>query len=216
MMVIFGWCMTGMFAVTFLMMGIESLVYERLVKETQDMQHTSVHIFKQIKMKYEGMCRIGRNVNNTRNFVDKIMLSWKICGIRYDILRRFEKLVMVAFGYTGVVAAMYLYYKRGFCRECVILSAGGIMVGLALKMWEITLDVEYKKEKMLIMVTDYLENQMHTGKVQNVQDAAMVQAAATVENEKDSHAKDDEKNKKTKNTVYEESLINEVLNEYLK
>ena len=66
------------------------------------------------------------------------------------------------------------------------------------------------------MVTDYLENQMHTGKVQNVQDAAMVQAAATVENEKDNHAKDDEKNKKTKNTVYEESLINEVLNEYLK
>ena len=216
MMVVFGWCMTGMFAVTFLMMGIESLVYERLVKETQDMQHTSVHIFKQIKMKYEGMCRIGRNVNNTRNFVDKIMLSWKICGIRYDILRRFEKLAMVAFGYTGVVAAMYLYYKRGFCRECVILSAGGIMVGLALKMWEITLDIEYKKEKMLIMVTDYLENQMHTGKVQNVQDVAIVQAAATVENEKDSHAKDDEKNKKTKNTVYEESLINEVLNEYLK
>ncbi len=216
MMVIFGWCMTGMFAVTFLMMGIESLVYERLVKETQDMQHTSVHIFKQIKMKYEGMCRIGRNVNNTRNFVDKIMLSWKICGIRYDILRRFEKLVMVAFGYIGVVAAMYLYYKRGFCRECVILSAGGIMVGLALKMWEITLDIEYKKEKMLIMVTDYLENQMHTGKVQNVQDTAMVQAAATVENTKDGHAKDNEKKEKNKNTVYEESLINEVLNEYLK
>lgn len=213
---IFEWCMMGLFAATFLMMGIESLIYEKLVRETGDMQHTPVHIFKQIKMKYDGMCRIGKNVNNTRNFVDKIMLSWKICGIRCDILRRFEKLVMVAFGYTGVTAAMYIYYRKGFDRECVIFAAGGIMLGLALKMWDITLDVEYKKEKILVMVTDYLENQMHSGKTQSVYDISSVQAAATAEKTENSEKRNDENAEKHKNSMYEESLINEVLNEYLK
>lgn len=210
------WIMVGVFAVSFAVMGIEAGVYERMLDKTQDMQHTGVQIIKQIIMKYDGMCRIGRNVNNTRNFVDKIMLGWKVCGIRHDVLRRTEKIMMYAFAYAGITVSLYYYYENGSDRKCIFLAAAGVMMGLALKIWEITLDVDYKKEKLLVLLTDYLENQVHTSpKSESGNDTAQVQAAAAAEKTKNAKLRDKKKNDKKRRDEYEESLINEVLNEFL-
>lgn len=216
MITTFYWSMAGVFALMFVLMGIESLIYDKMVSESQNMQHTQIQIFKQIKMKYDGMCRIGKNVNDTGNFVNKIMLGWKICGLRHDIIRRIEKFMVIAFVYVGVAVSMYLYFTRGFCKECVIIPAGTTMMGLALKMWEITLDADYKKRKMLIMITDYLENQMNNGKIHKASDVSAMQTAAALEMPEKIKERESERNIETDVTnEYDETLINEVLNEFL-
>lgn len=209
------WIMVGLFSAVFAMMGIESGVYEKMLDETMNMQHTGVQIFKQIKMKYEGMCRIGREVNNTRNFVDKMLFSWEICGIRNDILRRMEKIMSEGCAYIGLTCSMYVYFRQGINDQWMIYAGGGLLMWMALKIWGITLDIEYKKEKMAVMVTDYLENQMHVV-ISATNSPVQKEVAAAVEKKITKKDKDAQKKSKTMhNSEYEEKLIEEVLDEFL-
>lgn len=209
------WIMVGIFSLVFIIMGIESRAYEKLLNELEDMQHTGIQIFKQIKMKYEGMCRIGRNVNNTRNFVDKIMLSWRICGVRWDVLKRFEKIMSLGCAYIGFTFSMYVYFRQGLNNQWMIYAGGGLLMWLALKIWDITLDINYKKEKISVLVTDYLENQMYVA-ISASNSVMHKEAAVTTEKNVPVKKKDfDNKKPKKNNNEYEEKLIEEVLDEFL-
>lgn len=209
------WIMVAVFSAAFAVMGIESRVYERMLKETGDMQHTGVKIFKQIKMKYESLCRIGRDVNSTRNFVDKTMIYWKICGIRAEAITRTEKVMAVGCAYLGLMFSMYVYFRQGINNHWMMYAGGGLLMWLALKIWEITLDINSKKEKISVLVTDYLENQMYIA-ISSANTRTTAEAAATNEAKQGNRRMNSEKKQdKAYNGEYEEKLIEEVLDEFL-
>lgn len=209
------WIMVAVFSLVFAIMGIESRIYEKMLNETGDMQHTSVKIFKQIKMKYESLCRIGRDVNSTRNFVDKIMIYWKICGIRADVISRVEKVLAIGCAYIGLTFSMYVYFRQGVNNQWMIYAGGGLLMWMALKIWEITLDIKSKKEKISVLVTDYLENQMYVA-ISTANSAARAEVAASDEKKSQSKKNNTEKKQnKIHSDEYDERLIEEVLDEFL-
>lgn len=86
---------------------------------------------------------------------------------------------------------------------------------LALKIWDITLDINYKKEKISVLVTDYLENQMYVA-ISASNSVMHKEAAVTTEKNVPVKKKDfDNKKPKKNNNEYEEKLIEEVLDEFL-
>lgn len=209
------WIMVAIFSLVFAIMGIESGIYEKMLHETGDMQHTSVKIFKQIKMKYESLCRIGREVNSTRNFVDKTMIYFKICGIRADVISRVEKVFAIGCVYIGLTFSMYVYFRQGVNNQWMIYAGGGLLMWMALKIWEVTLDIKGKKEKIAVLVTDYLENQMYVA-ISAVNSPAKVEVAASNEKKSQSKKTDTEKkHNKISKDEYDERLIEEVLEEFL-
>lgn len=209
------WIMAAVFSFVFVIMGIESRVYEKMLNETGDMQHTGVKIFKQIKMKYESLCRIGRDVNSTRNFVDKTMFYWKICGIRADVISRVEKVLAIACAYIGLTFSMYVYFRQGVNNQWMIYAGGGLLMWMALKIWEITLDIKSKKEKIAVLVTDYLENQMYVAISAANSPARAESAASDEEKVRSKKTGTEKKQKKISKDEYDERLIEEVLEEFL-
>lgn len=209
------WIMVGIFSLVFVMMGAESRVYEKMARESEDMQHTGLQVFKQIKMKYESLCRIGRNVNNTRNFVDKIMFSRKVCGIRADVFNRMEKVLALGCIYMGITCSMYVYFRQGINNQWMIYGGGGLLMWLALRIWEITLDINYKKERISVFVTDYLENQMYAAVFPSNSVVHKEAAAASEKRKPGNRKKEADKPEKINHDVYNEKLIEEVLDEFL-
>lgn len=209
------WIMVAVFSLAFAIMSIESRICDRMLNETKDMQHTSVKIFKQIKMKYESLCRIGREVNSTRNFVDKIMTCWKICGINAEVINRMEKVLAIGCAYIGMVFSMYVYFRQGVNNQWMIYAGGGVLMWLALKIWEITLDIKSKKEKISVIVTDYLENHMYVAICAANTPVRMETAASNAKECQNINKEKGKKYSKISNDEYDEKVIEEVLEEFL-
>lgn len=203
------WAMVVVFAFSFIIKGIECKYYEKMLEETLDLHHTAMLIFKQMKMRFESMCRIGKNVYSTRNFVDKSMQTWKICGIKYDVLRRVDEMLGWTCIYIGLAFAMFVYFKDGITGQMVLYVGGGLLMWIGLKMWDITLAIQQKFEKIIIFTADYLEN-MAANINQNV-----VTPSKNVAVEKKEKKETVIKSSQKKENKYDEKVIEDVLKEFL-
>lgn len=209
------WLEAAVFATSIIMLLIEGISYISLIRDALDMQHCKKQILRQIKMKYESLCRIGRNVNNTMNFVDKSLYLRKICGMSdnlYTFIRNFINEMCIV---TAFLLALKVYLKMGMCKLCIEYVLLGLLAWSGIKMMEEIIRLPYQRDKTKVLVTDYLENQMYVSIMSSGSVKPEKEIAAT---NSDGIEKKEKKSKKVNRSIYtpeEERIIRDILEEYL-
>ena len=149
--------MTGCFFIGFI---IDILRYKNILhitSECSDIRHSADKIIKHLWMKYEGFEKTRQHVHSTRNFVDKYMFEWKICGLPVRLLTRIENLMALGCLYIGTAMGMYAYFQNISMSRSVIYTGGGVLMGLGLVMWKNVLGIEDKYEHLAVCLTYSLE-----------------------------------------------------------
>ena len=154
------WSEIIIFTVACVMQTITEITYLRLLQDAKSLPRCESQVLKQMKMKYESMCRIGKNINNTRNFVDKSLYSVKICGLWTELYTFLGKVINVMCIINATILAVKVYVAIGEYRLSVEYLCVGFLAFLVVKLIEEMNSVERIKERISIIVTDYLENQL--------------------------------------------------------
>lgn len=159
------WFEIMLFAAACVMQVIEGITYVRLLRDAKELPHCKSQILKQIKMKYESLCRIGKTINNTRNFVDKSLYSVKICGLETELYTFLRKVINVMCIITATILAVKVYIRMGEYKLCMEYMCVGFLAFISVKLLEELNCVERTKKKISIIMTDYLENQLYASLV---------------------------------------------------
>lgn len=147
------WVMLGLYIVTVSMMIFRRISIGILAREAKKMGLTNNPVLKQIRLKYENVCRLEREVRNTEELVNK-----------YLFIRQRNKYTIRALAwlilYVGLYAAMYLFYNGEDIRSGEMLGYAGGAFFMWTSVWIIgnLFATDYLYDRTVIYITNYLDN----------------------------------------------------------
>ncbi|NLL76119.1 MAG: hypothetical protein GX235_02585 [Clostridiales bacterium] len=140
-----------------IMIGV---IYQKMIKETDNMSSTKNKFLKQCKMKFANCYQLNEGVSNIPVFVDKFIAKVSFMGISLTSFKhlsgQFMLLSIVAAGAGAcreiirgeTVGKILPYYIVSFLALYVFFSISGLV------------DIQGKKERLKVNLVDYLENHM--------------------------------------------------------
>lgn len=140
-----------------IMIGV---IYQKMIKETENMSSTNNKMLKQCKMKFTNCYQLNKGVSNIPVFVDKFLNKMSIMRITMRNVQhlsgQFMLLSILAAGIGACRAIMkgetlggvLPYYIVSFLELYIYFSVSGIV------------DIQGKKERLKTNLVDYLENHM--------------------------------------------------------
>lgn len=136
------------------------LGYSRYARAAGKIPDTRNKLMKRMKMKFENCYKLNLGVHNIPLFVDKYLSKTRFLGIRLHRLNRLPGDAMRLSVVLGCAGAFLCYYY-GYPTENITayLVAGGAGIALTAAVSGL-LDVNFKKELMVVNACDYLENSM--------------------------------------------------------
>jgi len=224
--------MIGIFVLGLLDKLLVQRIYQRLVKQSDNMQGTKNHYLKQLKLKFESSYRVNAGINNIQVYVEKQLSQYRFLG---STLRGIDNFSSMTAGLTvllGIVGSLGAYWY-GLEFEIVVLhTCAGVILGIAAYLWDNLLDVPGCRENLVLSLCDYFQNvllcQLSRSDIVEEEENGQVKAA------KERSHKDIEYLKKSLNQIaasleepvtpksalgklspQEEQVIKEIIKEYL-
>jgi flagellar biosynthesis GTPase FlhF len=148
----------GLCGLGFLTRFILNLVYNRLVRETDNMGATKNKQLKHMKLKFETCYKLKIGVNNVDTFVDKNILKYRFCGFLLSTWENFGGQVLYLTLLLVPVSAVFgAFYD---CEQDTILLTGavGILASAILILVDKSINLSNKKVLIKLGLEDYFEN----------------------------------------------------------
>ena len=132
--------------------------YGRKSTQAVDIGNTKDKLLKQIALKYEGTYRLNGGVANTAAMIEKFLYRDRRLGLSLMTWQHITTICKLSI--TALCALRcILQYEAGEQWEGMILTAAfGTYVLLMLELLERLVDVDGRREQMICMAEDYLDN----------------------------------------------------------
>lgn len=134
------------------------LYYGRKSVQAVNIGNAKDKLLKQISLKYEGTYRLNGGVTNTTAMIEKFLYRDRKLGLR---LMTWQHVTTVCKLSIVVLCALQciLQYEAGAQWDSMILTAAfGTYILLMLELLERLVDVDGRRNQMVCMVEDYLDN----------------------------------------------------------
>lgn len=136
------------------------ILYQHMIKETENMSATTNKVLKQCKLKFANCYRLNNGVSNIPVFVEKFLEKLKIGPFSYRTVYHLSgqlQLLSVFFAGVGACRGIIKGYTLGTVLPFYIVSLFGLYLffsvsGIA--------DVRGRKRQLKTYLVDYLENHM--------------------------------------------------------
>lgn len=155
---IFIYIMFGLLGGGILLKLILDIVYNRLVKASDNMATSNNKLTKTMKKKFEACFKLKIGVNNVDIFVDKYVFRQRFCGI---LLSTWEnicgQLLVLCLLVGSISTTLGLIYECGKQQILSTFSVGILSSGLLIFL-EGLVNLGIKKELLRLNMKDYLEN----------------------------------------------------------
>ena len=216
----------GVAFVGFLSRFIAGMVYDSLIKNTENFSKAKSKFVKQVKLKYENSYKLNLNINNNEAFVDKLLSNYKMCGVSLHGFRKVSgTLGILCVILLGFQAALGVVAEISLSEQLWNTLHGGIALILLVFSCRI-IDLKYKHELVRINLLDYLENSLKNRMIHECVNVVVAEDGRQAEPEpvltpdiplmKEQLSKVNEKAEKgrKKDLAEEEAVIQEILSEF--
>ena len=160
-----AWIIIAVFYLLGLGIGfIRSICIKKLHKESLTISNTKNNYLKHIKLKFENICKLEKNVYSSKTFVEKNLMDTKCCGVNIHTMKYINRICTGMIIYLGIFFAGYAFYDGANIRSDVIYlyGLGSVTLSLSLILLEMVWMTDLRMEKTLINISSYLDN--HRGK----------------------------------------------------
>lgn len=205
------------------------------MEESENILSSKNKLIKQMKLKFENCYKLNLGVNNVNIFVDKYMYKHKIGAINMYQLNRIPIVVGWLTASVGVFSGIICYVENYSVKMGSLYEIYGIGSIVILKLADLILDTQYKKNVVYTNLIDFFENSLKNHLTQSIakpntvvkeEKEAIEDIPIIQEVKKDTESKDlflryhkKEKAKKTKEedatNSNVESIIEDVISQYL-
>lgn len=139
---------------------IIGMVYDGLIKETENIPSSKNRLMKQIKLKFENCYKLNLGVNNIELFVDKYLYKYRQCGISMNQWKNLTKEIIFICLVLNLGGAAYELASGRDFRIIVWNLMLGLGVICLLLLTEQVVDLRHKQEVIKVNIIDYLENSL--------------------------------------------------------
>ncbi len=201
--------------------------YKKLMKQGDSLGNAKDKQLKLMRGRYDNVCRVMGNVPNPRVFVEKSLLDYRFLWTsleRMDRVCRWSSVFVLLVG----GASVYLGFRLGVSAELSWLRLGEI-AGLSAVtfLWDLLLDTKSKRQGLITVLCHYFENSPHVRvgrpalaelELELPQEAAQTEVEylkQSLDRIAASHELPQEEPARRRLTPEEESVIKEIVKEYL-
>ena len=153
-------CMLTLFAVSIFLRILIGILYQNMIKESDNMAATENRLLKQCKLKFANCYQMSNGVANIPVFVDKFLNRMTLGPFTFETLYHFSGQTMLL---SVVAAGIGIYRSIVAGRSMVdilpfyIASFFGLYLHFSIST---VLDVKKKKRVLKVNLVDYLENHL--------------------------------------------------------
>lgn len=144
-----------------LVMGfVRNVCVKKLQKESLRINNTKNTYLKHIKLKYENICKLEKNVYNSQSFVEKNLMETRCCGINLYTMKYINRICNVMIIYLGIFFAGYAYFEGTELRSDIVglYGMGSVAMSISLILLELVWMPDIRLKRTLINISSYLDN----------------------------------------------------------
>lgn len=134
--------------------------YKGLIKESANLALTKNKYLRALKQNAEDTYRLNQGMNNTRVYLEKQLYSLKMMGLSIKGLDNLSGQLTLLCFLAGGAAAFMAYWYRSDNYYIVLYGAVGILCGMLTMFVDYGVNLEAKRQQLLICLQDYMENVM--------------------------------------------------------
>ncbi|MCM1302914.1 MAG: hypothetical protein NC305_09230 [Lachnospiraceae bacterium] len=153
-------CMFTLLAVSILLRIVQGLLYQNMIKESDNMASTENKMLKQCKLKFANCYQMSNGVANIPVFVDKFLNRMKWGPFTFETLYHLSgqaMLLSVVSAGAGVYRSIMAGRTLGDILPFYIVSFFGLYLYFSIST---VVDVKKKKRVLKVNLVDYLENHL--------------------------------------------------------
>lgn len=153
-------CMFTLLALSILLRVIQGLLYQSMIKESDNMASTENKMLKQCKLKFANCYQMSNGVANIPVFVDKFLNRLKWGPFTFETLYHLSgqaMLLSVVAAGAGVCRSIMAGRTLGDILPFYIVSFFGLYLYFSIST---VVDVKKKKRILKVNLVDYLENHL--------------------------------------------------------
>ena len=153
-------CMLTLFAASILLRVLIGLLYQNMIRESDNMAATENRMLKQCKLKFANCYQMSNGVANIPIFVDKFLNRMSLGPFTFETLYHFSGQAMLL---SVVAAGAGIYRSIVAGRALVDILPFYIASFLGLYLYfsiSTVVDVKKKKRVLKVNLVDYLENHL--------------------------------------------------------
>ena len=159
--------------------------YKKLIKESANMALTKNRYLRSLKQNAEDTYRINMGMNNAAVYLQRQLGSLKFLGLSLSGLENLAgQLTLLGF-LAGGVCAFLSYWNRSDNSYIVLYGAAGILGGMLTIIADYGVNLEGKRNQLLISLQDHLENVMWP-RLERESDSERTSAAAEAKERRES------------------------------
>lgn len=157
---IFTYLMIGLITAGVLSKFVIGIIYDVLIRETENIGSSRNRLLKQMKLKFENCYKLNLGVNNTGVFVDKYMYKYRILGISLSQMDTFSDLILILIVILNLIAFVYSLSGNYGMKDYLWYGIVTAVSWLLFQFIDKAIDVEGKRLVARINIRDYLENSL--------------------------------------------------------
>lgn len=214
-----AWIIIFLFYLVGLIVGfIRNICVKKLQKESIQINITKNNYLKHIKLKYENLCKLEKNISNSRNFVEKNLMDAKSCGINIFTMKYISRLCNGMVIYLGMLFAGYAYIKGEQLRSTAVAlyGWGSVAMSFSLLLMECVWMTDMRLKKTLINISAYLDSYKDKTRIDiPALSATQIKPKSNYIEEKKMISSNDDIKLIYERESSDNKLIEEILSEYL-
>lgn len=153
-------CMFTLLAVSLFLRIIQGMLYQNMIKESDNMASTENKMLKQCKLKFANCYQMSNGVANIPVFVDKFLNRMKWGPFTFETLYHLSgqsMLLSVVSAGVGICRSIMAGKSMGYVLPFYIVSFFGLYLYFSVST---LVDVKKKKRVLKVNLVDYLENHL--------------------------------------------------------
>ncbi|WP_099467350.1 hypothetical protein [Konateibacter massiliensis] len=139
---------------------VQTLIYIRLMEESENVPASKNKLIKQMKLKFENCHKLNLGVNNVHIFVNKYMYKHKVGKISMYHYNRIPIVAAWLCGTAGIASGCICYLANYSVKMGALYEIYGIGSILILKLVDVILDTDYKRNVVYTNLVDFFENSL--------------------------------------------------------
>ena len=137
---------------------IGRIIFNKLLKEAQNIHHSGHPFMKLVKAKYEHANLVSERVQNVEVFVDKYLFEYRILGIKYYTWQRIEMKWMLFLLEAGCLLAGVSYLQNGYNQQVIRIVVSAVIGCAPLFLLRVMGDGKRRTDAVRNYIVDYLQN----------------------------------------------------------
>ena len=139
---------------------VTRILYKRLIKEAGNLAMTKNKNLKTLKQRVESTYRTNSGVGNMETYLEHQMYDFRFLGVTLTGWGNFSNQMTFLCFLAGGAAAFLSYWSRSDSYYIVLYGSMGILAGLFTLMVDSGVNLNEKREQLLIALEDYMDNSL--------------------------------------------------------